>query len=234
MPVAKNSVQDPEQCYLCGSAFSEENRSTRSHVIPRRWFGSPPPENLPTLPACYACNNDPSPREERLRNALVRMLSHDSLTHADVFRKAARSKQPAPAEMKPGYYPTSTGLLVPATTIALPGDEDVGPVFRGITRGLYYKGLGRLLPQDVPIRSVLLQRDDADRLTEKTIRLSRVFTYGDEFSFMPVINAETLNDSLWLYLVFNAGVVASFVGEAAQLQFTPARLAVGHPLRQDG
>src|SRR5438105_15328220 len=58
--------------------------------------------------------------------------------------------QSPPQEMKPGYYDTPAGLLAPATTIVLRGNEDVEPVFRGITRGLYYKLVVRLMPQDVP------------------------------------------------------------------------------------
>jgi hypothetical protein len=157
------------------------------------------------------------------------MLSHDPALHADVFQKAARSRQPAPQEMKPGYYDTPAGLLTPATVIVLPGDEDVEPSFRGVTRGLFYKLVGRLMPQEVPVRSVLLQRDDANRLTERTLPLSRIFTFDNQFSFIPVIHADNMNDSVWLYLLFNAGVVASFTGEAAKLQFPPARLAVAHP-----
>ncbi len=222
-------MPDPTECYLCGSPFTESNSPTRSHVIPRGWFGTPPPQNLPTLPACLGCNNELSAREERVRNALVRMLSHDPALHADVFQKAARTRQPPPQEMKPGYYDTPAGVLTPATVIVLPGDEDVELVFRGITRGLFYKLVGRLMPQDVPVRSVLLQKDDANRLTERTVPLSRVITFDNQLSFVPVIHRDNMNDSVWLYLLFNAGVVGSFTGEAAQLQFTPARLAVAHP-----
>lgn len=202
MPVAQGALPDPTECYLCGSSFSESNSPTRSHVIPRGWFGTPPPQDLPTLPAA---------------------------AHADVLQKAARTRQAAPQEMKPGFYDTPAGLVVPATVIALPGAEDVEPVFRGITRGLFYKLVGRLMPQDVAVQSVLLQRDDANRLTERTVPLRRVITFGNQFSFVPVIHRDKMNDSVCLYLLFNSGVVGSFTGEAAQLQFTPARLAVAHP-----
>src|SRR5882672_745187 len=106
MPVAKGGLADPRDCYLGGSALSDSNLPTRSHLIPRRWFDTPPPADLPTLPACFACNNDLSGREERLRNELVRMFSHDPAQHADVFQRAARSRQSPPHEMKPGYYDT--------------------------------------------------------------------------------------------------------------------------------
>jgi len=160
------------------------------------------------------------------------MFSHDPTAHRDVFDRAARAPHRAPREIGAGYNETPGGLLAPATVIALPGGEDVEQVFRGITRGLFYKLLGRLMPQDVSIRSVLLQKDDADRLSEKTITLTgAVFTFDNQFSFVPVIHAQNPHDTVWLYLVFNAGVVASFSGEAAQLQFAPARLAVAHPHR---
>jgi hypothetical protein len=183
------------------------------------------------LPACLRCNNDLSSREERLRNALVRMFSHDPAVHADVFQRAARSRQPLPQELKAGYSDTPAGLFAPATVIELPGDEDVEPVFRGITRGLFFKLLGRLMPQGVAVRSVLLQANDADRLTARISKNSRVITFDNQFSFMPVIHGDNMNNSVWLYLLFNAGVVGSFTGEAAQLQFRPARLAVAHPRR---
>ena len=59
--------------------------------------------------------------------------------------------------------------------------------------------------------------------------MSRGITFDNQLSFVPVIHRDNMNDSVWLYLLFNAGVVGSFTGEAAQLQFTPARLAVAHP-----
>jgi hypothetical protein len=229
MRVAKRRMPDPSECYLCGAVFSEDaNPPTTSHVIARGWFGTPPPENLPTMPACHGCNNVLSAREERLRNAFVRMFSHDAATHRGVREKASRSRQRPPRETSAGYSKTSGGILAPSVVFELPDAADVEPVFRGITRGLYYKLLGRLLPQDVPIHSVLLQERDAGPISRKTIEAGRrIFTLGNEFSFAPVVNGENPHDSVWLYLVFNAGVVASFTGVTAQLQFPPARESIG-------
>ncbi len=218
------------ECYLCGEAFSEGNPATKSHVIARRWFGTPPPPYLPTLPAHFTCNNNLSPQEERIRNGLVRVLSHEPAAHSEVLQRAALSRQPPPREIEAGYYKMPSGLIVPTKLIVLPNPADVEAVFRGVTRGLFYKAVGRLMPQNVPIRSLLLQERDAKRISERMFKVTPgVLAFGNEFFFKPLMNAETQHDGFWLYLIFNAGIVASFTGDAIQRQFPPARLAYAYP-----
>ena len=58
-------MNDGEKCYLCGSI---ENL-TRDHIPPKCLFPKPRPNNLYTLPCCYACNNGASKDDEYLRLA---------------------------------------------------------------------------------------------------------------------------------------------------------------------
>jgi len=160
------------------------------------------------------------------------MFSHDPTAHSAVFKKAIRSRQQRPREIYAGYYKTpGGGLFVPSRMIELPESEDVEAVFRGVTRGLFYKLVERLMPQEVPVRSVFLQERHATPVSERLFKLARgALALGNEFSFKPLMREDNPHDGFWLYLVFNAGIVASFTGDSANLQFPPARLAYGHPV----
>ena len=226
--------QNPKACYICGVALSKGGDWNRNHVIPKGWFGDPKPPNLLTLHGCRSCNNALSPREERLRNAFVRMYSHSPKAHEDARQKAERSLQPALRAAPTGFVKTPLGVHAKSLLLEMPTEEDVNIVFSAITRGLYFKHLGELLARDVPMRALLMQSDDADKWTrEAAIHVPR-YQVGDEFFYAPLVNQDDATDSAWLYLVFNAGIVGCFTGpRLRRISLRPASFALG-PLEITG
>src|SRR5712664_4111266 len=167
-----STARPPRQCYLCGEEFSKTKPATRSHVVTRRWFGDPPPDNLPTLLAHRPCNERMSLAEERIRNALVHVNSHDPELYQQVLDKSARSLQPPPKSVQAGYQPNRAGILVPTVLVELPKPEDIELVFGAITRGCYRLVTGNFLHQNVPVHSVLLQKQHADAVSKRMFTLT--------------------------------------------------------------
>ena len=58
-----------QECYLCGKKASAtpEGDLTRDHLPPKNLFPQPRPDNLITVPCCYACNNQAHKDDEYLR-----------------------------------------------------------------------------------------------------------------------------------------------------------------------
>lgn len=66
-------------CYACGDVLTEHAR-TIEHVPARALLNRPYPENLATVPSCFACNNGSSANEQFIARLLeaVRVGSPDS------------------------------------------------------------------------------------------------------------------------------------------------------------
>ena len=118
--------------------------------------------------------------------------------------------------------------------VDLPDTADVEPVFRGITDRRVFLRTGQLLPQHVPI---LLARSDSSgtqrcSLVNVIPMAGGIVTYGEEFAFAALSDTEHPHDTVWLYLLFNAGVVASFTGKVSAFPFPPATKARGCPRKR--
>src|SRR5690349_16858852 len=63
---------------------------TREHVLPRSWFGDPPPPNLITVPCCEPCNSGISAEQEYARAALLLGRRDQPDTTADLREAVLR------------------------------------------------------------------------------------------------------------------------------------------------
>lgn len=208
--------QRPQKLEICGTCcrpFSEEIPATDDHIAPKKWFNTPPPPNLPTWFVCYECQQELSPREERLRNLFASANSLNPKVFTGVYERTARSTR----TIKPigrRHVTTPAGLLVPAE-IGAADPVDLYLVFRKITRGLYWYREQELPPDPRLVVRILTQRDHAE--------LTKLLTYkdcgpqhlGEEFWWATIQDRSDPTWRLWLFTIYQAVGVGVWYGKAA-------------------
>jgi hypothetical protein len=159
-----------------------------------------------------------SPREERVRNVLARTYGRGVNPLGEQYQKAQGSTRPLPPLTARVIHEMASGLLVSAAVAAV-DPEDFEPVFRKITRGLFFKHFERHLGLDIPIAVRVLDEDHARRFSQvyaKELMSPRQWL-GSEFASIRGTLVENPEDGVWLFLVFGAGMVGSFTGRCAAM-----------------
>lgn len=148
-------------CVYCGV----QEATTVDHVPPQNLFSRPLPGNIAKIPSCEGCNLGASKDDEYFR--LTVALRHD-IAHPDaaVAREAAirslhRSQAPGLRasllrEMREAEVRTPAGLYLGRATTYHVDTDRLDSVVRRVTRGLFYKTLGRPLPVDCEVHAYLL------------------------------------------------------------------------------
>lgn len=175
------------QCAYCG----ETKPLTRDHVIARGLFPSPLPEFMVTVPACDDCNGEKAKHEDYLRDMLVvdadtenSKVAKEILT-GKVFRASERNQSlvmraaKSKGKLEPVYSPGGI-YLGHGFSFPLEG-ERVNHIFSLIVRGLYYKLVGRCLPQDCKFDVRRLTASEFNEFWEKLqqIKFNGPYRLGD-------------------------------------------------------
>lgn len=208
-------------CGMCGATFGAITKATKDHVLPDGFFGTPAPPNLPTWQVCRPCQDDLSPREERIRNLCAGAYSHHpDLIAATVDRASRSGRPPRPTESR--WLLSPSGVTVPAR-IVVPDAADLDPVFRKITRGLYWYRHHRL-PSE-PRLVVRLMSSDSFSWWSNLVA-QPVQKLGDEFWWMSAHEDGDDTWAIWLFVVLGALPVGVWMGRAADLPNLPETTGV--------
>ena len=148
-------VNSKNICCLCGLRTAE----TSDHLFPRGFFNSPRPDNLPTIPACFECNNGLSEDEDDFRTFLSMGMAYESNAGKRIWTgkihpalKKGRLKQRIKPMVKLYRYvdkSRNVDLCVPVGEI---DRSSANQVLRKIAKGLYYLDTQRVLPSEIEIR----------------------------------------------------------------------------------
>ncbi len=212
-------------CYLCGRPFTQERRPTKDHIVPECWFPLPLPRNIPTRKACLDCNQALSPREERVRNLLVKMHLQEPEALAELMERARRSNRTLRLVGR-GTWKLDSGLLTPVP-LAQVDMADFSAVFEKITRGLHFINYRRPLAVEHPMKVVPLTKEAGASLTRLLMGEwgRKVQWVGEALAWTNALDSEHPEDGVWLYLPLHAAVTAVCCGRAASLQLPTASLA---------
>lgn len=143
-------------CYLCG----KNPATTKDHLFPRGIFNKPLPSNLPTLPACYKCNNDLSADEEIFRvfvcsgmavenNVGKRMW--DERIRPDLKGKRPKLKPLVQSMVKQAKVVTENGTILGYVPVLETNPDIINHVLGKIARGLFYLDTRLVLPPDIKV-----------------------------------------------------------------------------------
>jgi len=148
-------------CYLCGKVIllewaRENEMATRDHIPPKVIFPKGWRKNLLTFPTHYACNKKLSEDEEYFARVLALIVGDQSPSGFGMFLDFQRQVQRHPKHLKMIFNImngirriTSSGLHLPPGTISITIDKNrFRRVVWKITRGLYFKQLGKVLPEN--------------------------------------------------------------------------------------
>lgn len=163
-----------ELCYICSEQISQEDR-TVEHVIPRGLFNSEDRQNLITLPAHRECNQRFAKDDERFRLYVTARAPHDErarkLWSGPVMRglhrpeskgfKTSVLKNLVPVEVR-----SPAGLYLGTTDAMLQEPKTIHRVVNRITRGLYTRRTGKVLPADWPVSSDMMPTENMKALEE--------------------------------------------------------------------
>jgi hypothetical protein len=208
-------------CCFCEQPFDTPARvKTRDHVVPKGFFNDPPPDGLPTWPACLQCQRDLRDPEERLRNQFAAAHSHHPHALVNVYDRAGRSgRPPVVYGRKPVESPA--GLLVPAS-ITIPRQDDLDIVFRKIAKGLYWWRHHKL-PTDQ--RYVVRLMNAADFATWQDFVLPDCGAQhlGEEFWWSTgLFDLSDPKGCVWLFVIHGAVPVGVWHGDAVDFPNIPA------------
>jgi hypothetical protein len=158
----------PPTCVYCGI----NPATTKEHVVPKCLFPRPLPPDAVILPVCEVCNKDKSQDDGYLRDILV--MDYDGsespiaqdIFHSKVMRSAQRNSSDAVraamtrARLIPHFSPSGLYLgQLPSFDIDA---RRINRIFSYIIRGLYYKTVGKRLPDDCSIDVMRTGAKDAD------------------------------------------------------------------------
>ncbi|MDP6495920.1 MAG: hypothetical protein QGI09_11010, partial [Dehalococcoidia bacterium] len=139
------------QCAHCGAV----GPITNDHVIQESVYGSEPPDNLYTVPACDACNQDSSSDEAYFRFFVSTGLPYEhpvarELTHGAMTRQLgqdARLRAEIEFAWRPATLELGSGLLAPTQSSEFDRTR-IDRVFGKMARGVYHVTHKKPMPQD--------------------------------------------------------------------------------------
>lgn len=195
-------MQPPKSdiCVLCGVRPAE----TVDHVPPKGFFKGVVNAQLPTVPACWTCNNGASSDDEDLRfyisiqigmqNPASRKLWEDG-AHKTILRKP-KLREAFLATIKKTSVVGEDGSSIERTAFILPV-EPYKRVFERTTRGLYFFHRGRILPAMVPVFVTMLT---GTLIMDTEMRLLSMHTIGEgAFVYRYGVAPEDVDSSTWIY-----------------------------------
>jgi hypothetical protein len=207
-------------CAYCG----EEDRITRDHVPPRLLFAKPPPDNVPTVPACEKCNQSFKSDDEYTRAVLV--LDLRAAAHRDVLGsmtsitrslnrpEAQRFTRSLLRGSRPTGLVTPSGAAVSAMTIDVERIEATG---RHILQGLHY--LERRKPVDPKSKVLVRYLPEWDPSHPLILAMVRMYNLsaerhqnqvGEAFSYGVGIRDDK---SAWMLLLYGCFLWIGTIGK---------------------
>jgi hypothetical protein len=163
------------KCVFCGSTGSV----TDDHVPPKAIFAKPRPSDLITVPGCKKCNQGWSLDDEYFRTALcLSNKTADERNATDGRRAAMRSLQREEAKGLAKMFLSRTfpkevyspeGIYLGKRLAFTVDFKRIQKVVAKITRGLFYKESGRILPKNYSVSvdsNDTLEQMDANQLHE--------------------------------------------------------------------
>ena len=199
---------------FCSLCREEKDDTTTDHIIPRQWFATPPPPNLPVWKACNDCNGGLSNAEERLRNVFSKSENHEVEVIEPLAERAKRSGQRFEVTTRTVQNPN--GIWIPNASVIGYEQADVDLVFGKITHGLYYHANGAYLPKDIAMKARVLNSNDGHSYSEIANKLE-IHDMGLTFKWVTSSDPKG-EKQIWIYCVFGgAAIVAVSVGDAVEL-----------------
>jgi hypothetical protein len=142
----------PPLCVYCGAT----DRITNDHVPPKSFFPRPRPNNLRTVPACFACNNTASKDEEYFLAALMfsdagvtasgKRLWHEKLQR--MYTKNLGLRKVIGQAFEPVRLTTPAGIYLGKRLGLRINEPRLEAVVVKIVRGLHYLETGSTAPLD--------------------------------------------------------------------------------------
>ena len=200
-------------CAYC----SAEPAETSDHVIPRGCWGPDLPARLqlPTVPACVACNQSYSVDEEYFRLHVSSRLAyeHPVVKYGTwpgpirrMLQKSPRLRAELISTAEPALLELPSGEVMDTVSIAYDPTR-IGNVVEKMGRGAYYLDLRRPLPQESRIRTFvgvppgladLVAGCSELNLADGTVRVRR--GYDDNEPCFMLISFQFYNDKVFTLL----------------------------------
>jgi hypothetical protein len=198
-----------ENCYLCGIALNEINR-TRDHVPPRGIFAKPLPDNLITVPCCQPCNNGNHKADEVFRSimsmAYKRNPAGDKIWQRVVDRTLPAKRIKAEIDAITATAKRITDPHGNPCVQMIVNRRPLNLQLIRITRGLLATAYPDIKSSNLEWEITIIHQFrvfDAlmtgvtDMLPHTTRGL------GNEFQFWHAISADTESSGFWVYLFYN-------------------------------
>lgn len=163
-----------ELCYICAELIAQDSRSME-HVVPRGLFNPEDRQNLITLPAHRECNQRFAKDDERFRLYVTARAPYNDkakkLWSGPVMRGLHRPrskgfKTSILRNLMPVDIRSPTGLYLGTADAMLQEPETIHRVVNRITRGLYTRRTGKVLPTDWPVSSDMMPTENLKALEE--------------------------------------------------------------------
>jgi hypothetical protein len=220
--------------------YCQKNRAaTSDHVPPKKFYGTPPPPNLITVPACHGCNGGFGADDEYFLNLALDWAASSTKDGEKVAASRLRSMKSKPKSkdwrsvfetLKPAEARSPAGVFLGhSLSIQLDGVRLARTVNR-IIRGLYFRVTKVPLPVDGRVGSYLLgqylklhgrNQDQKEFFSEISSLPGRIIGEG-AFGYRYSILDEQSHRSFW-YLEFYRRV--GFVGSTWNESPSDANLA---------
>ena len=198
-----------DRCYLCGST----ERITRDHIPPRGLFPEPRPDDLITVPCCYACNQRFSNADEMLRvfvsGAINRSRAGDQIWKGKVIpRTLGRKRQRSLTRhiirsINRTTVSTPHGSFI-AASITAP-QECITPTLIRIVKGLLFRYYPDFEYHDLVFCAVPLDQFNLDVQINPVAHLLKHHASGDGvFSSWHGFANDAPRCGVWFLVFYNA------------------------------
>ncbi len=151
--IAEQWRRKPKRCAYCGVVVQKNDNTrddyeTRDHVLPTTLYLRPLPDNMITVPACHACNNELSHHEDYLRDFLVMDIAASgnrtamalltTAVRSSIGQKSSDLWKAFQAHGRWEVMRTPGGLHLGHVQTAPVESERINHVLRMMVRGLFY------------------------------------------------------------------------------------------------
>jgi hypothetical protein len=202
-----------EICVYCG----ETSDLTDDHVPPRSFFGTPPPPNLITVPACSSCNAGFNVDDDYVRLVLTsdeRAKGNDerdqilpSVLRYSQRREARRSLAQFWDTLTRTYRQNPQGIIVPMQYHVVNGNRMNAFAVR-VVKALFYREKGYRLPDSIQVKPLhrlfipsFLESENGDLLEMILTELQQPGSrraWGQVFAYSWIQSPNDINQTWWL------------------------------------
>lgn len=203
---------------ICPYCAQKVAMITKDHIVSRGLFVQPYPDNLLTVKACEACNQEKGKNEDYLRdflilhietagNATARVLKETTLVRAigdDEHGNTSKVAQALATRGRPAELYTPSGVFA-GNTKAVPVEiERWEAVLQAMVKGLSFKEFRTVLPSDYTVRALEMAPQHIEAVWKSfRQRGARGRRLGDVFCYQ-CLPTEDPRITFWLLLFYES------------------------------